>query len=46
VTLLEEFVSVYVEWEEGQTWPEAMALAEERDAMAAYQLEQSVIDNM
>jgi len=42
MTDLEQFVSVYVEWLPGVTWPEALALAEERDALAAYQLEQSV----
>jgi len=44
MTYMEKFVAAYVEWLPGMTWPEALVLAEERDALAAYQLERSVLE--
>ena len=45
MTFQEQFVIAYVEWLPGMTWPEALSLTEERDDLAAYQLEQSVEKN-
>ncbi len=45
MTSLEEYVFTYVDWLPGMTWREALDLAEERDALAAYQFKQSVKDN-
>ena len=45
MTYQEQFVAAYVEWLPGITWPEALTLAVERDALASYQLEMSAEKN-